>query len=223
MVARLIPKSYRSVTGRFASTKNPAPVSFESTLEKDFYLLLEFDSQVESFEEQPLTLTYLSAAGQTRRYTPDVLIRYRSAPNGQPPRPPTLCEVKYRRDLRDHWTEYKPKFRAAGRYAKQQGWCFRLVTEREIRTPRLNAIRFLRRYRHLRVEEGDVGLLLSALPTRGEITPEALLAATGVDRHRQTHLITTLWHLVATERIGIDVTQPLTMQSRLWLVVCANR
>jgi hypothetical protein len=219
VVARLIPKSYRSVTGRLASTKNQAPVSFESTLEKDFYLLLEFDGQVESFEEQPLTLTYLSAEGQTRRYTPDVLIRYRSDPRGQQPLPPTLCEVKYRSDLRDHWTEYKPKFRAAGRYAKQQGWRFRLVTEREIRTPRLNAIRFLRRDRHLRVEEGDVCQLLMALHTRRETTPEALLAATGVDRRRRAYLITTLWHLVATERIGIDFTQPLTMQSRLWLIV----
>ncbi|HYQ92343.1 MAG TPA: TnsA endonuclease N-terminal domain-containing protein [Candidatus Competibacteraceae bacterium] len=219
MVARLIPKSYRSVTGRFASTKNQAPVSFESTLEKDFYLLLEFDGQVESFEEQPLTLTYLSAEGQTRRYTPDVLIRYRSDPSGQPLLPPTLCEVKYRRDLRDHWTEYKPKFRAAGRYVKQQGWCFRLVTEREIRTPRLNAIRFLRRYRYLRVEAGDIGQLLTALHRQPETTPEALLAAMGVDRGQQTYLITTLWHLVATERIGIDFSQPLTMQSRLWLII----
>ena len=219
MVARLIPKSYRSVTGRLASTKNQAPVSFESTLEKDFYLLLEFDGQVESFEEQPLTLNYLSAEGQTRRYTPDVLIRYCSDQRGQQPLPPTLCEVKYRSDLRNHWTEYKPKFRAAKRYAKQQGWRFRLVTEREIRTPRLKTIRFLRRYRHIRVEEGDVCQLLTALHSQGETTPEALLAATGVDRRHQAYLITTLWHLVATEQIGIDFTQPLTMQSRLWLIV----
>jgi hypothetical protein len=52
MVARSIPKSYRNVTGRFASVKNRHPIGFESTLEKDFFLLLEFDRRVESFEEQ---------------------------------------------------------------------------------------------------------------------------------------------------------------------------
>ena len=67
--------------------------------------------------------------------------------------------------------------------------------------------------------QGDVCQLLMALHTRRETTPEALLAATGVDRRRRAYLITTLWHLVATERIGIDFTQPLTMQSRLWLII----
>jgi len=43
MVARSIPKNYRNVTGRFASAKNQNLIGFESTLEKDFFLLLEFD------------------------------------------------------------------------------------------------------------------------------------------------------------------------------------
>lgn len=223
MVARRIPKSYRSVTGRLASTKNHAAIGFESTLEKDFYLLLEFDRQVESFEEQPITLHYRSDEGQDHRYTPDVLIHYRPDPAGRSSLPPTLCEVKYRHDLSRHWPEYKPKFRAAWRYAQRQGWRFRIITEREIRTPRLTTIRFLLRYRHLQIDEMDLEPLLAMIPCRGEITPETVLAAAaGGDRRRQAGLITALWHLVATERIGIDFTQPLTMHSRLWRIVGVN-
>ena len=64
MVARIIPKNYRNVTGRLASPKNRRLVGFESMLEKDFYLLLEFDINVETFEEQPVTLRYRGPDGQ---------------------------------------------------------------------------------------------------------------------------------------------------------------
>jgi hypothetical protein len=57
MPVRKIPKNYRSVTGRFPSLKNNRSVAFESTLERDFYLSLEFDEGVESYEEQPLTIS----------------------------------------------------------------------------------------------------------------------------------------------------------------------
>jgi hypothetical protein len=70
MVARVIPKNYRNVTGRLASSKNRCLIGFESTLEKDFYLLLEFDPQVETFEEQPVTITYDDSTGKRHRYTP---------------------------------------------------------------------------------------------------------------------------------------------------------
>jgi hypothetical protein len=54
-----------------------------------------------------------------------------------------LYEVKYRDDLRAHWQDYRSKFKAARRYACTQGWVFRLITEREIRTPYLKNATFL--------------------------------------------------------------------------------
>jgi hypothetical protein len=48
---------------------------------------------------------------------------------------------------------YRPKFRAAQRYARQQGWRFRLVTERHMRTPYLENAKFLRPYRTLPMHE----------------------------------------------------------------------
>jgi len=178
MVARSIPKSYRNVTGRFASVKNRNPIGFESTLEKDFFLLLEFDRRVESFEEQPVTIPYHNPEGQLCRYTPDVLVRYRPVLTGQPGGPPALCEVKYRSDLREHGAEYRPKFTAARRYARDRGWRFRVVTEREIRTPRLRNIRFLLRYRPMRVDDTDRDALLTTLRTPCWRWPVSILSGT---------------------------------------------
>jgi uncharacterized protein YchJ len=61
-------------------------------------------------------------------------------------------------DLRQHWTDYRPKFRAAGRYAQQRGWRFRLVTERHVRTPYLDNVK------SLLLDSGVVALTMSYDP-----------------------------------------------------------
>jgi len=49
--------------------------AFESSLERDFLLLLDFDPEVVLYEEQPVTINYHDDQGRRRRYTPDVLVR----------------------------------------------------------------------------------------------------------------------------------------------------
>ena len=71
MSTRKIKKSYISCTGYFASYKNKIQIAFESVLERDFYMLLEFDENVISYAEQPITINYEYKDGSKRRYTPD--------------------------------------------------------------------------------------------------------------------------------------------------------
>ena len=209
MPTRKIPKSYRNVTGRLASSKNQGAVGFESTLEKDFYILLEFDESVTRYEEQPVTIDYIHD-GQQRTYTPDVLVY-------QTEKPVTLYEVKLRDDLREHWKDYKPKFKAAIRYCKQRGWRFKLITENEIRIPRLNAVRFLLRYREHPVNTDDIKQLTAQLSDQ-PIPAEALLSACSDNRYRQAELIPVLWYLVANNKISADLGTPLNMQSAIWRI-----
>lgn len=72
---REIKKSHISVTGYFSSYKNKRQINFESKLEHDFYLLLEFDEQVKSYKEQPFNIYYIYQ-DKKRRYTPDTLVNY---------------------------------------------------------------------------------------------------------------------------------------------------
>lgn len=75
MLMRKIKKSHISVTGYFSSYKNKRQINFESKLEHDFYLLLEFDETIKSYQEQPFKVYYIYQ-DKKRRYTPDTLVNY---------------------------------------------------------------------------------------------------------------------------------------------------
>jgi hypothetical protein len=88
MPVRKIPKNYLMVTGRHAANRSGYMVEFESTLEKD-YMLLDADSVVAGYEEQPARIPLPS--GQF--YVPYLLVvRYRSADGSA--RSSELVEVK---------------------------------------------------------------------------------------------------------------------------------
>ncbi|MDW7645230.1 MAG: TnsA endonuclease N-terminal domain-containing protein [Desulfuromonadales bacterium] len=130
MPVRKIPKNYRNITGRIAVSDGSEPKGFESSLERDFLILLDFDITVVRFEEQPATISYNDQEGRARTYTPDVLAFYRTDIPFSRKRVPCLFEVKYREDLKKGWKEFRPKFKAAIRYAKKRGWKFKIITER---------------------------------------------------------------------------------------------
>jgi hypothetical protein len=202
------------MTGLVASRKNERMTGFESTLERDFLLLLDFDRSVARYEEQPVRIEYVDAEGR-RAYTPDVLVYYQDAPAASADTRPVLCEVKYRDDLFANWKEYKPKIRAGRAHARGRGWRFRIITEREVRTPYLDNARFLRAYRRIEADNDDMGLLLDTLRWMGEADPEGVLAAIHHDRTRRAELLPTLWRLLADGHIAADLSQPLTMRTRI--------
>ena len=72
---RKIKKSHIAVTGYFSSYKNKRQINFESKLEHDFYLILEFDKTVKNYQEQPFKI-YYTYQEKRRRYTPDTLVNY---------------------------------------------------------------------------------------------------------------------------------------------------
>lgn len=197
-----------------ASRKNARMVASESSLEQDMLVLLEFDPAVELYEEQPVRIEYADAEGGRHTYTPDVLVRFRA--ELLPSRPPLLCEVKYRDELFSNWKEIKPGIRAGRSHAREQGWRFKILTERKIRTPYLENAKFLRPYRNEPADEANVRLLLDTLKEVGETSPEQLLSRIHQDPYRRAELLPTLWQLVSNGVIGADLNKPLTMCSVLW-------
>ncbi|SEU06372.1 TnsA endonuclease C terminal [Hymenobacter actinosclerus] len=194
-------------------------VKLESALERDYCCLLEFDLQVSSYVEQPITLEVeaLTDTGRAGRYTPDFFVQYAASAK----RRPALIEVKYRSDLRKKWTQLKPKFRCAAAYAARQGWEFRLVTEVEIQTPYLKNVKFLSGYRPqalpvIRVEYAR--LLLECIAQLDETTPQEVLVVAFADSDRRTELLPVLWQLVATGQVGCNLLLPLTMSSAIWSI-----
>lgn len=188
---------------------------FESSLERDLLDLLSFDLNVASLEAQPLTIYYEGADGKTLPYTPDLLVRYRRDVIPMVESPDLLVEVKFRDEYRERFRELKRRFRAARQYARERGWRFCVLTEREIRTPYLPNALFLRPYRSHPSEPDYEKSLLDQVKAAGETTPSDLLKSITDDIERARHL-SVLWKLVAEFKIGIDLQQPITMQSPIW-------
>lgn len=216
--ARDILPSSHSYRGQVSSPKIGRASQYESSLERDLLHLLDFDNCVEFYCEQPVTIEYMHA-GVVRHYTPDVLAYYRNDLEASATVKPTLYEVKYRADLWRNWAELKPRFMAALRYADQQGWRFKLLTEREIRTDYLTNVQFLRQYTGPgeQVFQVDQHLLMSLLRDARLTTGEELLLMATDDRTKRAELLYTLWSLVAVGLISCDLTRKLSLQTELWI------
>lgn len=207
--ARLIGMSRRSLTGRVAIGGLSIP--FESSLERDFLVILDFDRTVVDVRGQPLRIDYVDGAGRRRHYTPDFLVEYDAGDFA-------LYEVKYRSTLREEWPLLKPKFRAARKFAREKGWRFSIITDQEIRgTAMLANARFLRPYRDRPRDEGIEEHLVRTLAILGEVTPEALLVAAYSSIENRMMAAPWLWRLVATGRVNADLRYPLTMSTPIWV------
>lgn len=70
MPVRKIPKNYRFLTGVFGGTKNVGKASFESPLERDLQILLEFDPDILEYEAQPVLIPRTDGKGRARFLLP---------------------------------------------------------------------------------------------------------------------------------------------------------
>lgn len=217
MPVRKIPKNYLSVTGVFSSLKNGKSLGYESLLERDLMILLEFDDTVERFEEQPVKVPVVVNGKKAKPYTPDILIHYRSLSSSETPRP-VLAEVKDTSDLKKNETKYAPRFAAALLYAEERSWDWRIFTEKDIRSDYLENLKFLREYHSA---EPDITLLNEVLSylqsSRGTVTFESLMQDLCPTDDKQLHIVPAIWHLLATKRIVGNLKKPLDMKTKLSL------
>lgn len=221
MPARKIGTSRFYMTGHVPSVKGIASQSAESSLEQDFLTLLEYDPRVERYVAQPFTIEWKDKLGKKRRYTPDVIVKYSyHALLHEPWLKTTIFEVKPREILTEDWAELRPKFRNAMGWAKEYGCVFHLITDKEIRTPYLDNVRFLKRYKNLTIETSLYAarqqLVYETMRGLQQTTPKDLLNAMVKDEMLQAELIPWIWIAINMQRIGTDLNLPLNMNSTIW-------
>jgi len=216
MSVRTIPKNYRNLTG-LANSQKANDAFFESSLERDFLTMIEFDSCIESYDVQPVCISWVDSNGRKRKYTPDVLLSYISGRSSFSNSNIVLCEIKYRSDIQKNWEGLKPKFKAAIRYAKEQGWRFKLFTENEIRTTYMENARFLQPYLRDALNESHEELIFGALHSMRECSVEQLIKSLFNDKWAQAEILPSLWWLIAAKRVNLDLNLPITMSSRIWI------
>jgi hypothetical protein len=206
MAVRKIPKNHLFVTGGYSSRKNVEMDAFESLLEKDYLLLLDFDETVESFDVQPVRIPVL---GVPQGYVPDVLVKYRPDPETGEIRKALLAEVKRSDFLKKHAAKYAPKFAAATAYAQIMGWEFRPVDETEIRLSRLQNIKFLREYRNVSPSEHDSNCVTQVMVLHGaSSTSDRVLTELAPTDEDRLHWLPVIWSMVQQRRLITDLDIP---------------
>ncbi|MBO9490457.1 TnsA endonuclease N-terminal domain-containing protein [Endozoicomonas sp. G2_1] len=205
---RKIKAGYANLTAKVPSKKLNKMVDAESSLERDFVLILDSDPHVTHFLEQPIKI----GLEGNRTYTPDFMVTYNNKKT-------VIYEVKYRSELQKNFNKLKPKFKAAIKYCNQQGYKFKIITDKEIRTQRLKNLEFLSRF-NLTVshsEEAFRDAILRSFVDLGDATPKELLAATFSSKIKQAEAMPVLWRMIYSGVISVDLNLPLSMDSALML------
>ena len=193
---RRVPVSSRSLTGEVDGTE------FESSLERDLMMLMTREPNFDWFQSQPVEIEYEFPPGKIRHYTPDLLLNF-SPDSNEKVRKPELCEVKYKEDLEENWSEYRHKFKAATTYCRERGWKFRIYNEKRIRGDKLTNIQFLWMYRDTSYDILLGEKILQQLQADGE--PVSMMPF--LTRYFEDQLGTAIWAwwcLVSQEMIMFD-------------------
>lgn len=196
--ARRIKSTTRSLSGVFAFRGEG--VAFESLLERDFLSRMEFRRDVLAVVSQPVQLDFIARNGRTYTYTPDFLVYFHSSSGISP----MLVEVKPAENWRENWRDFLPKWKAAWRYAKEQGWRFHIYDESRIRGQSLKNIQYLERFKIADYSDVDLESLIRTVAFKGIASVEYLLALhfQGAAALGRSHV----FHLIATRQLDCDIT-----------------
>lgn len=207
MSVRKIKKSYLSCTGYFASYKNHSQISFESVLERDLFMLLEFDSNVVSYEEQPIQI-YYPYYDKKRRYTPDILVSYQDGTK-------KLIEVKYTSEFSKK-PELIEKFDILKSFfLKNHDLNFEVFTEKQINTQYLENLKFLYKFAFIPANKQYSSIISKIIQQQDGIKIKEILYKTTINKQKQLSFLPYVWNYIFLnfQTIKIDFNKKLTMNT----------
>lgn len=204
MSVRRVTPSRGSVSARIVVRPGTA-IAVESTLERDFVLLTLLDPMLRSIEAQPCRIEWHDDGGRRRSYVPDFLTTWVAGD-----RSPELVEVKPEARLAKWCRERAAAIAAAQDHARSIGAIFRVVSCREIRTPRLENARWLHRFRWRQLDPGRAARILALAQPAPGMAVDDLLRAAWPDTSDRLAATPDLWTALARGLLAADLDQPLT-------------
>lgn len=220
MKNRKIGYTYSSVSGYYSFRKEKS-IAFESTLERDLLVTLEFNDSVCDVVEQPVTLLYENSNGKTVSYTPDFLVYFKQ-PNENVnitklTRKPLLIEVKPNKILQKKFPELKQKFKIGMKYALENDMIFKIYDEFKIRNDYYEKIKFLNRYKNLQYDEHTIDTVINYIHNVESTTIDTLLEYNFLTKTEKGMGLGCIWHLIATKKVLCFFDKPLNLQTEVWL------
>ncbi len=189
----------RHMPGRWFSTTAGGFLEYESLLERDWMLLLDFDREVEWICEQPLRLRYL-ADGRSASHVPD-LLAWRSGT-------PELCDVKSTERVENRG--FQAQVRATDLACAEAGFGYRVLSEPAPQL--LMNVRWLAGFREPPPDpDGERPRMLVALAGGRSAISELLADACEPALARPV-----LMHLLWAGDVLVDVAEPISEYSVVW-------
>lgn len=178
--------------GKFPSLKIGRMVHWESLLERDAILLLEFSPGITSFREQPYSIHYFHD-GRMRRYTPDFEITFRGGST-------KLIEVKPWCKLQSE--KEQRRFDAIRSHLNSFGIALVLLDDKQIRKqPLLENLRVLNGNRTPQLSADEAQHFEERL---GQVTSPTFNEAVRVLGSERV-----FWQLVDLEKITVDLAEKI--------------
>ncbi|ESU34118.1 hypothetical protein G3A_02785 [Bacillus sp. 17376] len=204
---KIKPSKKVSIRGKHRSQKMSSMIPWESTLERDYLKIAEFDSMITYISSQPISITYLFE-GKEKTYFPDFLIKTRDFKE-------YLVEVKP--ESKKYLSENQIKFQAGMSYAKENGIEFRILSEKDIRKGFL--LENLDLLTDSRFEYTDVKIMNRMLEelrkSPGGITIGSFRQ---IMKMEQGEFILNLYYLIYSQKIKADLErEPITNQSLIFI------
>ena len=218
MKKRKIGYTYGSVSGHFSFRKLKS-IAFESTLERDFLRLLEFNDSVSDIVGQPFTLEYTNNNGVKTKYTPDFLVHFNEpdASLSKIQRKSLLVEVKPKDKLSKEFAKYRERFKIAVKYAQSNDMIFKIYDESRIRNPYLKNIIFLKRYKLLPYSKTDEDNILSYVNAVGDISIINILEYLYITKEQKSIALGQIWNMLAKKKLLCHFGEELNKQTIVWI------
>lgn len=203
-VRRVVSRSNHRVTGKYPGFKSRRMHYWESTLERDAFMLLDVDHEVISYDEQPAILYY--GEGFKNRHYPDILVTHRNRRE--------FVEVKTDQEALSE--EIVTRTAILVPALARHGYGYRIWMESEIRecSNRLANLRFLMRFGRAAIELPHFEWFRQQF-SRTPALPWRAIVGQPTDMSK----LAGLCRLVLEGRLWVNLAQPIFFDS----LVCARR
>jgi hypothetical protein len=194
-------RGQRHMPGRWFSTTAGRFLEYESLLERDWMLLMDFDREVEWICEQPLRLRYVKD-GRPASHVPDLLAWRQGVPE--------LCDVKSEERVDD--PTFRAQVEATGLACAEAGIGYRVLSEPDRQL--LANVRWLAGFRERPPDPDGERARMLAMTAAGSRTIAELLSGAREPMLARPALMNLLW---AGDAL-VDVSAPIDEDS----LVCAR-
>ncbi|WP_329196090.1 TnsA-like heteromeric transposase endonuclease subunit [Streptomyces sp. NBC_01435] len=186
-------RGQRNFPGLYWSAATGGHVGFESWLERDQAMLLDFTPEVTGLLSQPLWLFWKDERGKRISHAPDYFARFEDGRG----------LVVDCRSLDRIGSRSTAKFAATRTACEVVGWGYRVVGE--VGAVRMVNVRRLAGYRHPRygADEGFVARLLALFSAPSPLVPQAALLGDPIT------VLPAVFHLLWLGRLAADLSRPL--------------